>query len=366
MSRPAKIGSIVGVSVLILGVLLAQFSTSGSSGERRTGPDPEDAGPSGLLGLSILLNDSEHSVERVAEAPASGDLDPEKTAILVDPGTLTAADASALHDLADDGGRVVVAGDPGADATSRLLGTDAEVAGASSLGPFSPLLPAPETSGIAVVEAEGSSVVSPAGGALPLIGASGEALAVAADVGSGRVVLLADPSPLQNGLLASSDNARFALNLAGPNGREVQLVEVVRAPPGSGLAALPSEWGWTAGGLLLAVLVLAFARGRRLGPPELEARPLPPPRRQYVEALAAALVRTRDPATAVAPLRDAGRERLARRAGLAHDADDAALRRAGQAAGLEPAEVEALCGAGGDEDAMLAVAGAVAKLTTKT
>lgn len=362
MSRPAKIGTIVGIAVLIVGVLLAQFSTSGSSGERRAGPNPDDAGPSGLLGLSILLDDSEHQVERVAEAPSSGDLDPEKTAILVGPGTLTDADASALNDLAADGGRVVVAGDPGNDATARLLGTDAEVARASSLGPFAPLVPAPETSGIAVVEAEGNSVVSPAGGALPILGASGEALAVAVDVGAGRVVLLADPSPLQNALLASSDNARLALNLAGPSGREVQLVEVVRTPPGSGLAALPSEWGWTAGGLLLAVLVFALARGRRLGPPELEARPLPPPRRQYVDALATALVRTRDPAAAVAPLRDAGRERLARRAGLPHGASEAALRRAAQAAGLEPAEVEALCGAGGDEDAMLAVAGAMAKL----
>jgi len=128
---------------------------------------------------------------------------------------------------------------------------------------------------------------------------------------------------------------------------------------------LPGEWGWAVLGLLLAALTLAWARGRRLGPVQHASRPLPPPRREYVDAVAGTLVRTRDPETAIAPLREAARDRLARRAGLSHDASDTQLREAAEAAGLDPAEVEAVGGQPG-EGAMLAAAGALAKLSKRT
>jgi hypothetical protein len=75
----------------------------------------------------------------------------------------------------------------------------------------------------------------------------------------------------------------------------------------SGLAAIPTRWRVMLGGLVLAVVVLALARLRRLGPPERTAEDLPPPRRAYVESMAVVLARTRSPESAAAALREDAR-----------------------------------------------------------
>jgi len=364
MTRPQRIFVIALIALIAGGVLLSQVSGTGSGGERSTLGSPDDVGPSGLAGFAQLLDSSDHDVERVAEPPSDGDLDSEKTTFLLSPGSITAADANALRDLASDGGRVIVGGDPGDEGLSRLLDTNAEVEDGGS-ATLAPLTIAPEMAGVETVESGDPQVISPAGSALPIFGSEGEPSVVATDVDEGRVIVIGDGALFQNSEIVNADNAGFALNLAGPEGREVELVEAVRTPPGSGLSALPGAWGWAAMGLLVAALVLAWSRGRRLGPVEHESRPLPPPRREYVEAVAGALVRTRDPQTAIAPLRDAARDRIARRAGLPHDATDTQIREAAEAAGLDPAEVEAVGGHAG-EGAMLAAAGALAKLSKRT
>ena len=118
--------------------------------------------------------------------------------------------------------------------------------------------------------------------------------------GRGRIVLLADSSPLQNRLLGEADNAAFALALSGRG--PLTFVESVHGyGPQRGLAALPARFGWALIGLLLAALVFMVARGRRLGPPERERRELPPPRRAYVDALAATMARGKEREEAVAP-----------------------------------------------------------------
>jgi hypothetical protein len=108
------------------------------------------------------------------------------------------------------------------------------------------------------------------------------------------------------------------------------------------------------------------AAGRRLGPPEDEQRRLPPPRRVYVDSMAAALARTHRPADALAPLQRSAREALARRAGFADDpeaAHDAArLRRAAADAGWPPAEIEALFAPLDDSERMVAAGRALARV----
>ncbi|HYH62981.1 MAG TPA: DUF4350 domain-containing protein [Solirubrobacterales bacterium] len=364
MSQAARQRAIViaAISLLVAGILLAQMAETGSEGERPLGADPNDSGPTGLLGLTLLLERNDHDVERVAEAPSAEDLDAEKTAFLVAPGALTAADANALNELASDGGRVVVAGDPGDEGLSRLLGTDADISEVGVSEIVAPLVVAPETQGVASVQTGSTQAVEDFGGALPILGADGESTAVVADVGAGRVVVVADDDLLLNELIADADNALFGINLAGEAGRDVQLVEAVRTPPGSGLEALPSQWGWVALGLLAAAFSLAWARGRRLGPAEIAARPLPPPRRQYLDAVSGAMMRAGQPHAAAEPIRKAARDRLTRRVGLPPDASDAQIRQAAEAVGLEPGEVEALAG----EGAMLAAAGALAKLEKRS
>jgi hypothetical protein len=84
------------------------------------------------------------------------------------------------------------------------------------------------------------------------------------------------------------------------------------------------------------------ARGRRLGPPQQEGRDLPPPRREYVDALAAGIVRTRRREEAVEPVRREVREALLRRVALAPDSGDEVVREAARRVGLTGADAEAL------------------------
>ena len=151
------------------------------------------------------------------------------------------------------------------------------------------------------------------GPALPILGRRGRPIAALVRDGLGRIVLLADDSPLQNTYLARADNARFALDIAGAPSRPVVFFETYHGyGSSSGTSAIPGRWDALILFLVLATLAYMLARGRRLGPPELAQRDLPPPRREYVEAIAGILARKRDPATTLAPLRAEARSRLAR------------------------------------------------------
>jgi hypothetical protein len=113
-----------------------------------------------------------------------------------------------------------------------------------------------------------------------------------AGAGRGRVVMVADPSPLQNRLLARADNAALALALSGQG--PLTFVESVHGyGAATGLAALPADAGWALILLAAAALALMAARGRRFGPPEAARRELAPPRAAYVDALATTLARRR-------------------------------------------------------------------------
>jgi hypothetical protein len=113
-------------------------------------------------------------------------------------------------------------------------------------------------------------------------------------IGRGTATLVDDATPLRNRALAQDDNAAQALQLAGAPGRRIAFLESVHGyREQTGLAALPASVKTTLWLLGLAALAFLLWRGRRLGPPELPARPLPPPRRAHVEALAAALARTK-------------------------------------------------------------------------
>jgi hypothetical protein len=111
-------------------------------------------------------------------------------------------------------------------------------------------------------------------------------------------------------------------------------------------------------GLALAALALVWSMARRLGPPEDEARALAPARREYVEAIAAALAASGDRDGVGATAARGARRRLEARAGLPAGAREAELRDAAARFGLDEAETRAAL-RGGDA---LAAARALAKL----
>ena len=222
---------------------------------------------------------------------------------------------------------------------------------------------APEVAGIAEVVTAGEGSWSDVGETDAILGGRGRTLATVADLGSGRVVMLADPSPLQNRLLDRVDNAAFALQITG-EGAPVRFAEGQHGyGDATGLRAIPSRWKWALAGLAVAALIGAVAAGRRLGPAEETARELPPPRRVYVDAVAEALARTRQPAASLAPLQAAARARLASRAGLGPDATEEQLRAAAARLGWTAGEADALFMRVRSDDDVLAAGRALARTT---
>ena len=88
---------------------------------------------------------------------------------------------------------------------------------------------------------------------------------------------------------------------------------------------------------------------------------MPPARRAYVDAMAGALARTRQPDVVAAPLQERARRRLAARAGLPADAGDDDLRRVAGELQLPPEEVDALFRPCRTDDDVVAVGRALAR-----
>lgn len=228
--------------------LLAVVAFLGRAPTQPTGPPSSSYAttPDGLAAYASLLQRAGHDVRRI-RAPLDERTPPRTdTIMLVDGTLLPARQRAALRRFVATGGHAI------------LAGTAATVLGGDPNG----------------------------------------ARAVTQHVGHGTATLVADAGPLRNRALARGDNAAQGLRLAGPPRRRIAFVESVHGyAQRTGLGALPTRVKTTLWLLALAALAFLVLRGRRLGPPELPSRPLPPPRREHVEALAAALARTKDRAT---------------------------------------------------------------------
>jgi hypothetical protein len=298
VSRPWRIALVV-VAVLVAVNLALRFLgtlTGGTPGGPRS--SSYATSPHGDAAFAELLGRAGHPVEQVRSLPHSSPPSPGATVFLLDPPAVQTTDLEALRTFVRGGGRLVAAG-------------------------LSP---------------EAGRELVPSG---PRHG-HGRIL-VTGRVGRGTVQLLRDSSPLQNRLLGSGDNAAFGLALAGPRDRPVEFLESYHGyGTGSGLSALPLSWRLLLAGLGLSALVYMVARGRRFGPPEEEGRALAPPRRQYVDSLAAVVARSKRRDAAVGPVRREARDAVLRRASLPPDVGDDAFRVAAHRLGLADEDTEAL------------------------
>ena len=314
------------------------FGSSGPQGASGTSSS-FDPSPQGTQAVAELLSRFGHPVSRLQE-PFSATAIPSSTTLMVaDPVKWDTGQTDALSAFVRSGGRVVLAGGPfNSDVLRALLGTR-QVPVLSPVGVVSAAAEgtAPEIAGVSVVDAD------PSGGAwdqvgttTPILRRADVSLAVVANVGAGRVVLLASASPLRNGFLDDADNAAFALDLAGGPGRAVAFDEYVHGFGGGGLGGLPSRWKWAFLVAGLAVLVWMWSAARRFGPPEAAERPFPPARVEYVEGLATVLAATggRRVGEAVAPVQRAARASLCRYVGVPYDVPDETLAAAARSTGL--------------------------------
>jgi len=363
-----RLAIVVGAGLLGLAVLSSLLPHGGGQG----GGSPSSSysyRDDGASAWAELLTRYGRSVTRLRGDLEASALDPAATVVVLDAVALSDAEIEALDGFVRHGGHLVVGG-AGADTVldavvdePPLLAVKEGVRNASPVG--TPL--APEVEGVGTIRAGRLGSWQVPGALRPILaGDLGRVIAVAGDSGSGRVVALADPSPVQNGLLAADDNAAFALGVVGDPGRPVLFAEGAHGYGQSeGLSALPRRWRLMLAGLGLAAAIWVYARSRRLGPPEDEARPLPPPRWAYVDAVAGTLARTKRPQEAAEPVRRRARELIARRAALPAEASPDDLYQAAVRLGLPPEEAAAALGATGptEEATVLAAGRALARLT---
>ena len=341
--HPAVRAAIVLVALVVVVNIVLSLVDSSTRGSDDTAPRSSSlsTGRDGLAAYAELLRRNGRDTEAqrgdvTADALASAD-----TLVVLDPVGLDRGEERAVRQFVARGGRLL-AGGPGATSLLAAVLADPPVWSSAGVREAEPVGSAPEVDGLRSVRTAGEGSWSEPGATTPVLGNTSRTLATVAAVGRGRVITIADPSPLQNRLLGTADNAGFGLAAAG-DGRAVAFAEGAHGyGHASGLGAIPGRWQAALVGLTLAALLGVVAAGRRLGPPEDAARPLPPPRREYVDAVAVTLARTNQPAQALAPVQAAARSRLARRAGLPPAASEAELRAAAARFGWTATETDGL------------------------
>lgn len=364
--RAARLWAAAGIALLALLALSSLLPGAGGAG----GGSPSSSysnRPDGVSAWLELLAGFGRDVDRLRGELRPADLDPAATVVVLDAPGMTRAEGEYLARFVRRGGHLV-AGGAGAGEWLPAVLDDTPVVSGRGAGTARPAgsPPAPEVEGVRRVRAAELGSWAEQGGLEPILrGDNGRVIALAGDVGRGRVVALADPSPVHNALLALDDNAAFALGVVGGPGRRVLFAEGPHGyGQGEGLSALPRRWRLALAGLGLAAAVWLLARSRRLGPPEDDARRLPPPRWAYVDAVAATLARTGRPAEASEPVRRRARELIARRTGLPPDAGPDDLYHAAVRLGLPADEAAAAIGAPAptEEAGVLAAGRALARL----
>jgi hypothetical protein len=324
---------IVGLNLLAVGVDALVPSPEGPRSSSYA------TSPPGLAAWAELAERSGHRVRVLRDRPSDDSLPSGGTVVMLDPDEFSRGQARALQRFAERGGRVIAGGLKPGDWMSGLGTPPVWERGGTESAHVA--VPSSATGPARTVRTAGEGHWRAGRDALPIVTGADGPIVLLRRVGSGEIALVADPSPLQNRLLDEADNAAFALALAGDG-----LLVFVEGPHGYGnaigLAALPARFKWALVLLALSALVLIVARWPRLGPPEPPDEPLFPPRRAYVDALAATLARTGDRSAAIEAVRSAGRERLARRAALPRDANAETWTAAARAAGLTDEEARAL------------------------
>jgi hypothetical protein len=296
-ARPAPpwSGWVLAAAAVLAAFLIAGLLAEGLSPTPGGPPSSSYAtAPNGVAAWAELLGRSGHPVTQLRADLGGAALDPGSTLVVLGARGLEPSAARNLAAFVSAGGRLVTATGSRGRVLPGLI-SDPPVAVRPSPRRFQALVSGPETDGVQTVETAGAGAWRGGTGERALGAGPSATLLLVRPRGRGRVDLLADASPVQNRLLAAADNARFALDLAGPPGRPVVFAEALHGyGAATGIAALPMAFWVAFAGLCLAGAAWALARGRRLGPPEAPRAVGQPPRSAYVEALAGTLTRSRD------------------------------------------------------------------------
>jgi hypothetical protein len=292
---------------------------------------PPSAGSGRLVVLHRFLADLGVDVADASEPPSSG------TYVLVADRRSREED-DALLAWVERGGRLVVA-----DPDSVLFSTFAvsgERAGVLGTKTIRTDCVRPETLGVQQIEVSSSDQVLSAPSAAGCFAIGDRSYALFIPRGSGMVVLLGGSSPLRDQLLNHADDAVFAKGVLGDG-------PVTFGPPsiasGSGglWSLLPSGAKAVVWEAILAAVVFALARGRRLGRPIPEEAVSPIPSGELVHATARLYRRAHARAFCSDAVRAWTANRAVRRLGIPREADpDRTAATIAASAGLDRTLVE--------------------------
>jgi hypothetical protein len=296
---------------LALGLALV-VAVAGRGPEEGVPLDPASPGPLGTKGLVEVLGELGGRVVVSADLPQEAS----ETALLLSD-DLSPERRRRLLDWVARGGTLVVA-DPGSGVTrvrpagsTRIGLLDAEIERRCDVAALRD---------VGRVAAPGGVVFEvPGGGTRACFPRNDGAWLLVQPVGRGTVVRLGGASALVNQELGEADNGLLAASLLVPTGRTT--VRVLRPPlPGGGDAGLGDLIAprvrlalWQ---LVVAFVLLALWRARRLGRPVTEPQPVQLPGAELVLAVGNLLQRAKGRGQAAGLLTDDLRRSLAERLGL--------------------------------------------------
>ena len=325
----ARVRRVLPWVAVVVGVALVVV-VAGRGEEEGNPLDPASPGPLGTKGLVEVLRELGGQVRVSGERPGAGT----ETALLLSD-DLTPGRRQGLLDWVRQGGTLVVA-DPSSGVTAveqvgstqiGLLDAEIErrcdVAALAGVGrvaaPGGIVFEIPEGQGGPRAPGGPGNPGGPPGGTRACFPRNDGAWLLVQPVGSGTVVRLGGASVLVNRELGEADNAVLLASLLVPT--EQTTVQVLQPPlPGGGDAGLTDLIAprvrlalWQ---LVVAFVLLALWRARRLGRPVAEPQPVQLPGAELVVAVGNLLQRAKGRGQAAGLLTDDLRRSLAGRLGL--------------------------------------------------
>lgn len=345
--------------VLAVGSVVAAALVVGPGSVAGTPLDPRSTAPDGARAVVDILDELDRDVSVATRPPPAGG------AVVVLRDALDADARDELERWLRSGGRLVVA-----DPMSPLLG-DIDLVGrlaSDVVGPtdLPPACDDAELADVRTVRSASWGVLSPGPDDQVCFELEGGAWLVRRDVGAGELIALGGADAFTNRRVGAVDNALLLTRLVGPDG---PVVVADASPPGGGEATLgelvPDRVYAALAVLVLAFLVGAWARGRRLGDPVEEQLPVRVPASELVLATADLMHRAEVRTAAADALRDELRRDATSRLGLPEDApDDVLTERIATWTGTDPEGVVRTLATGPvqDDESLVRTARSVSRL----
>lgn len=322
--------------VFVVMVAATLLLARGANSDQDT-PSAYSAASGGCKAAYLLLRDSSYQVQ-TWEQPLSALPDGKgKTLLILEPAAFpTRNEKQTLERFLKDGGRLIAAGRfagfylPQDEAVPVPAGTTWKPVPALSLSPITRA--APE-----ITLAPGA-YWRPGSSAVGLYGESDKPVVVEYKIGEGKVLWLADPTPLANAGLREPGNLAFLLAaVGGPEQNQVLWDEYVHGYESSGVASKTHGLiGWIGFQVLVIALAILFTYSRRSGPvwiPEGEVRLSP---LEFVRTLGSLYEQANAGAVAVEISYQRFRYLLTRRLGLSVNSNVDELDRAVKERGALP------------------------------